>query len=176
MLAWSLNPVTRETKAILMMRGATNSTTCKEVKQSLNSCCSVYASHIYTSAFLNLAVGTQLVHFLDSCILSQFGAIRDAEARTGYGNIVPIESKLSMLDMPWISKDMSQSITIRANIHRHLLISTAIIVRDAKTFDTWKIFQLVINPWVQSKRVSNVHGINVRYASHVERVIYCVPP
>lgn len=119
-----------------MIRGATNSTIFKEVKRYLDSFRSVYASHIYTSKSLSLIVDTQLVHFREDYILSQLGAIRNAEARTKSGNMVPIESKLNVFDMSRISKDMSQSLTVLANIHRHLLISKAVISRAAKTLDT----------------------------------------
>jgi len=118
------------------MRGVTSSTAFNEVKRYLVSFHSVYTSRIYTSEFLSLLVDTRLVHFLDNYILSQLGATRDAETHTGYGDMVPIESGLNMIDMTQILKDIGQSLIVRANIHRHLLISKAVIVYTTKMLDT----------------------------------------
>jgi hypothetical protein len=89
-----------------------------------------------SSAFLSLAVCTQLVHSLDNWILHQLHTIRNAESRTGHGKLMRIVSELTMADITKLSEDMSRCVTVLANIHRHLLISKAVISHTTKMLET----------------------------------------
>lgn len=136
MLAWSFNPVTMETKAVLMTRAANGMTTFQEVERYFRSILFVYADHIYSPTFLSLVAGTQLVHFLDEYILYQLIGIREVEAHTGHGDIIPIGEELDVNAITQLSKDTGRILTVLANIHRHLLISNAVISDVSKTLDS----------------------------------------
>ena len=136
MLAWSFNPVTMETKAILMTRTANGMTPFTEVECYFRNILSVYADHIYSPIFLSLVAGTHLVHFLDEYRLYQLIGTRELEQYTGHGDIVPIESKLDVNAITQLSKKTGRILTVLANIHRHLLISDAVISDVSKTLDS----------------------------------------
>ena len=146
MLAWSFNPVTLETKAILMTRTANGMTTFEEVEYYFGNILSVYADHINSPTFLSLVAGTHLVHFLDEYILHQLIGTRELEACTGYGDIVPIESELDVNAITRLSKKTGRILTVLANIHRHLLISDAVISDVSRTLDSLDPKQTVILP------------------------------
>ena len=85
------------------------------------------------SAFLSLAVATQLVHWLDGYILSQLEKICYAEAATGHSDMVSIGKMLNAKEITRCSKAMAQSLTVLANGQRHLEVAKAALVHASKT-------------------------------------------
>ncbi|CAG9953769.1 unnamed protein product [Clonostachys rosea f. rosea IK726] len=145
MLAWSFNPVTMETRAILMTRIANGITTCHEIERYFNRILSVHANHVYAPTFLSLTAGTQLVHFLDEYILDRLQVIREVEAHTGHGDIMAIRDKISANEITKFSRDTGRVLAVLANIRRHLLISKAVIEHVSKMLDSKRLTKLSVS-------------------------------
>jgi len=139
-LAWSFDPKTREARAILMSKGGQPPREMtwltdgfSDFERLLEGFLPVFEVCRCPSAFLSLAVATQLVHWLDGYILSQLEKIRDAEAATGHGDMVSIGKMLNAKEITRCSKAMAQSLTVLANIQRHLEVAKAALVHASKT-------------------------------------------
>lgn len=139
-LAWSFDPKTREARAILMSRGVEPSRKLtrptvqfSDFVRLLRGFLPVFEVCRCPSAFLSLAVATQLVHWLDGYILSQLEEIRDAETATGHGDIVSTGKMLNAKEITRCSRAMAQSLTVLANIQRHLEVAKAALVHASKT-------------------------------------------
>ncbi|PVH92047.1 hypothetical protein DM02DRAFT_663349 [Periconia macrospinosa] len=112
MLAWSFNPATMETKAILMTREANSMVPERKVERCFRSILFVYANHIYSPTFLKWKPTLGMAIY-----------------------IVPIGNEPNMSAITQLSKSTGRTLTVLANLHRHQLISRAILSHISKTVD-----------------------------------------
>jgi hypothetical protein len=127
MLAWSFNSNTRESRAILLIRKDNGFLYKEDISAYFFRILTAFSGHMRSSKFLGLTALTQLVHFLDRYIYHCLYTIKEIEESTGYGDVVPRESVLTLDKITLLSKKTGRYLAVVANIRRHLHFANDLI-------------------------------------------------